>query len=193
MLNKILFVIFFSTVSLFGQAETLLSNNLESGGFGGAVVKFTQVNSEVGLLGGGRGGWLINHTFIIGGGGYGLTSSITPNLFQNGKSLNLIMGYGGVEMEYIYLSNSLLHTSIYLLLGGGGLVSKNFSDVECPRITDNFWVANPSINVEINVTSFFRITVGAGYRFVTGVTLGYLMNSDIAGAEGVLTFKFGKF
>jgi hypothetical protein len=36
------------------------------------------------------------------------------------------MGYGGVEMEYIYLSNSLLHTSIYLLLGGGGLVSKNF-------------------------------------------------------------------
>ena len=193
MFNKILFAVLFSTVSLFGQAETLLSSNLKSGGFGGPVIKFTQVNGEFGLLIGGRGGWIINHAFVIGGGGYGLTSSVSSNIIQDGELLNLTMGYGGVEMEYIYLSDSLVHASIYLLLGGGGLTYKDFSNGEYPKIIDKFWVANPSINIEVNITPFFRIAVGAGYRFITDVDLGYLTNSDIAGVEGVLTFKFGKF
>ena len=51
------------------QDEQLVSGKIESGGFGAPVWKITQINGETAMLTGGRGGWIINHTFVIGGGG----------------------------------------------------------------------------------------------------------------------------
>lgn len=193
MLNFFFIILLLSTISIFGQAETLVSGELESGGFGAPVVKFTQIDGKFGLLVGGRGGWIMNHTFIIGMGGYGLVNQVDANFIFEGKLIPLTMGYGGFEMEYIYSSNSLVHFSIYLLLGGGGLTYKEYSDWRSPQISDNFWIAEPAVNIELNISSFFRIDAGIGYRLVSDVNLGDLTNSDIAGVEGILTFKFGKF
>lgn len=193
MLKNIFIILLLSTISIFGQAETLVSGELESGGFGAPVIKFTQVNGEFGLLIGGRGGWIMNHTFVIGLGGYGLVNQVDANFILEGELIPLMMGYGGFEMEYIYSSNSLVHFSIYLLLGGGGLTYKELHDWRSPQISDNFWIAEPAVNIELNISSFFRISAGVGYRLVSDVNLGDLTNSDIAGAEGILTFKFGKF
>ena len=193
MLKNTFIILLLSTIPIFGQAETLVSGELESGGFGAPVIKFTQIDGKFGLLIGGRGGWIMNHTFVIGAGGYGLVNQIDANYFFEGKLIPLTMGYGGFEMEYIYSSNSLVHFSIYLLLGGGGLTYKELNDWKSPQVSDNFWVAEPAVNIELNISSFFRISAGVGYRFVSDVNLGNLTNSDIAGIEGLLTFKFGKF
>ena len=58
------------------QQETLLSGNIESGGFGGFVVRFSEIGGAFAVLAGGRGGWIINHTFVLGGGGYGLANDV---------------------------------------------------------------------------------------------------------------------
>lgn len=58
---------------------------------------------------------------------------------------------------------------------------------------DLFFVVEPGANVDINVTSFFRLGIGASYTFVSGVSFEGLRNSDFIGASGVITFKFGKF
>jgi hypothetical protein len=186
-------IFLFFVTSLFGQAETLVSGELESGGFGGPVVKFTQIDEQFGLLVGGRGGWIMNHKFILGFGGYGLVNQFDSDFIFEGELLPLMMGYGGFEMEYIYLSDNLIHASVYLLLGGGGLTFKEYNDWNSLKVSDNFWIAEPAVNLEINIAKFFRISAGVGYRFVSDVNLGSLTNSDIAGFEGVLTFKFGKF
>ncbi len=60
----------------FAQEETLIKGDVESGGFGGPVVKMTSLNGQDGILVGGRGGWILNHSFIIGGGGYGLANNV---------------------------------------------------------------------------------------------------------------------
>ncbi len=193
MFKNTFIILLFSAISIFGQAETLVSGELENGGFGGPVVKFTEIDGKFGLLVGGRGGWIMNHTFVLGFGGYGLVNQLDSDFILNGEMLPLMMGYGGFEMEYIFSPDNLVHFSIYLLLGGGGLTYKELHDWNSLKVTDNFWIAEPAVNVELNISSFFRISAGVGYRLVSDVNLGDLTNSDIGGIGGVLTFKFGKF
>ena len=64
---------------------------------------------------GGRGGWIINHEFVVGGGGYGLSTDI----LVDGKKL--AMGYGGLELGYVFFSDSLVHFTIHSLFGFGGI------------------------------------------------------------------------
>lgn len=57
------------------QEETLLgAADVEHGGYGALVVRFTSVNGELGVLVGGRGGCIVNHSFSLGGAGYGLAN-----------------------------------------------------------------------------------------------------------------------
>lgn len=182
--------------NLFGQEQTLVGGGeITHGGFGGPVVKFTQIKNESAVLVGGRGGWIINHTFIIGGGGYGLATQIkTDDIFYNEAFLNF--GYGGLELEYIIQSDNVVHFSVYTLIGAGGITYNNnymedWSSWDFGN--DEFFVFEPAVNVEVNITSFFRINAGANYRYISGVNYDNLNNSDLAGFAGVLTFKFGSF
>ena len=79
-LSKVIVLSLILSFQLFAQEETLLgSSEVTHGGFGGPVIKYTQIKGEPAVLVGGRGGWIINHTFIIGGGGYGLVNDIKAN------------------------------------------------------------------------------------------------------------------
>ena len=182
--------------------ETLLTGQLTHGGFGGPVVKFTRLSDEFGVLVGGRGGWIINHCFSIGGGGYGLVNSIPgPDGIPLMIEPVLTVGYGGFEMEYLLHSGKLIHSSVQLLIGGGGVgyherrdEDWNFdNDVNGNPTWDSFFIIEPGIGLELNVTSFFRIDAGASYRFVSGVEKNGLTNGEIGGPSAVITFKFGKF
>lgn len=205
---KTIFAILISTIiitcQINAQEETLLgSGEISHGGFGGPVIKYTQIKNEPAVLLGGRGGWIINHSFIIGGGGYGLVNNINRNYpFVSGYLLNrpyINFGYGGLELEYIALSDNLTHFSVCTLIGGGGVSYRNnlweendnYNDWNSPN--DAFFVFEPSVNLELNVIDFLRLNAGVSYRFISGVNLDNLKNSDFAGPSAVLTLKFGKF
>ncbi len=191
-------------IQVFAAEETLFSGELSHGGFGGPVVKFSQVNGINSVLAGGRGGWIINHSLIIGGGGYGLVNNIkAPGVYVDGVQANLVFGYGGLELEYISRPNRLVHYSMYMLIGGGGISNTIFDEVgedyenhhhyNHDIENDEIWVIEPALNVTLNVTSFFRISAGAGYRYVTGANLTGTSNSDLSNTAFNLTFRFGKF
>lgn len=197
-MKKIIFVLLAVLVStLSAQEETLLSQGeIEHGGFGGPVIKFTQIKDNFGLLVGGRGGWIINHSFSIGGGGYGLVNQVNGTLFHKDDLMFLNFGYGGFEMEYIADWDKLVHFTFYLLIGGGAVSQRvdwkhDWDDLD--KNADVFFVAEPIANIELNIVNFFRVNLGAGYRFVSGVTNDNLKNSDFGGPTVSLTFKFGKF
>ena len=200
-LSTLLLTIVFS-YQLFAQEETLVGNGeITHGGFGGPVIKYSQFNGEPAVLVGGRGGWIINHSFIIGGGGYGLVNNIGADNTSFGfwgTKPYIDFGYGGVELEYIIHSDRLIHFSVYSLIGGGSvsyrgdlLDNDDWDKWDSPR--DAFFVFEPAANVELNIISFFRINAGISYRFVSGAKLDDLKDSDLAGPAATLTFKFGKF
>jgi hypothetical protein len=207
-MKKLLVIIFLLVICsyAFPQEETLLEGGIESGGFGGPVVKFTQIKNEFGVLVGGYGGWLINHTVMLGGGGYGLVNKIRASdeaqeFYRSftGRPINIEMGYGGVVLEYINSSNSLVHFAFNALIGAGGVSYKERDDNDWEwndnnnGPTDAFFIVEPELKAELNITGFLRINVGGSYRFVSGINITGLKNSDIAGPSANITFKFGKF
>jgi len=207
-MKKLFLILMIVSASMFAQEETLLAGEVEHGGFGGPVVKFTSVKNEFGVLVGGYGGWLVNHTFMIGLGGYGLANKIkgapeAQQAYQNflDRPVNIEFGYGGVVLEYIHNSNSLVHFAFSALIGAGSVTYNERVDDDWDwgnnhsygRPNDEFFVAEPEIKAELNVASFFRINVGGSYRFVSGVNIIGLKNSDLSGPSANITFKFGKF
>jgi hypothetical protein len=175
-----------------GQVEHLVEGDVESGGFGGPVLKITSINGVTGILVGGRGGWIINHTFILGGGGYGLVNYVhaaTPG--PDGEPY-INFGYGGLELEYVRNWQRLIHFSVGLLIGGGGV---GYRTEHYTRDWDTraFFVMEPWTEIHVNVATFFRMSGGVSYRFVIGADSPVASDSQLSGVSGILTFRFGSF
>lgn len=196
-----LFLIFlFITFTTSAQEETIFSNANKTGGFGAPVLKVTTIKDQTAILFGGRGGWVINHSFIIGGGGYGIVSEVDADagVLPEEGPLDIELGYGGLELEYLVNPQSLTHYSAYILLGVGSnnyVKDKGsvFDSNEQTGESDFVFVIEPAINAELNVTTWFRLDAGMSYRYVHDVNQPGLKNSDLSGISGQVTFKFGKF
>lgn len=201
-MKKVLSLLLLSFIAIpaLAQEETLVAGDLESGGFGGPVIKVGSFNGKTGILVGGRGGWIINHTFIIGLGGYGLTNRVLANSTGPLGERYMNLGYGGLELEYIPESNKLVHLSFMALIGAGGVTYRNndwedwhWPDDDSRYRADAFFIAEPQVNATLNITSWFRMSGGVSYRFVEGLESNISTNKDLSGLSGGLTFRFGKF
>lgn len=179
--------------SAFAQEETLINGSIENGGFGGPVLKIGSFNGEAAILVGGRGGWIVNHSFIIGGGGYGLANDVKAKVAGPYGERFLNFGYGGVELEYISEPNRLINFSVQTLIGGGGLGWRDENGGMRNSDSDSFFIVEPGVNVTVNVTTYFRFSGGISYRFISGVQSPASSNPDLSGPSGVVTFRFGKF
>jgi hypothetical protein len=179
--------------SLWAEEQTLVKKDFESGGYGGPVWKLSSINGHSALLTGGRGGWILNHIFVIGVGGYSLSTEVKADpLSQNDKPLYIELYYGGLELEYIHNSDNMLHWTFHTLLGGGS-VDLLEHDPENKIESDNLFVIEPSLNADLNITNWFRLGMGISYRLVTGITSDHISNSELSGFGGLLILKFGKF
>ena len=209
MKTQLLFLLMLLPVLALAQEATLLSGEVSHGGFGGPVVKVTRINGQDAVLVGGRGGWIINHTFVIGGGGYGLVSDVrptVPGLFNQDK---LMLGYGGLELEFILQSDRVVHLTVPVLIGAGavgyrtGYWGDDFDlSLGIDNKFDTFFIIEPGIDLELNVVSFFRINAGISYRHVSGVGVPtditgtqrpLTSNSELRGVSWMIGFKFGSF
>ena len=184
-----LLLIFFSSAAFGQKQQTLISGNVEHGGYGSPVVKLVTLNGTNAVMVGGRGGWIINHQLVISGGGYGLASEVsTPN-----DSL-MDFGYGGFTLEYIINSDGLLHLSVETMIGGGGLGQRNHDHVVGDVAqNDQFFLIEPGVHAELNVTSFFRVGAGVSYRLTNGINSWGLKDVDFSGYSANIIFKFGSF
>ncbi len=202
-LTTLIFTGFFLSGALFSNAkaqelQTLIEGDVTHGGFGGPIIKFGNVAGSSAVWVGGRGGWIINlneqHAISLGGGGYGLaTNHRVPVPVDGNDELYALNGYGGFIFEYTNQSYRLLHFTASTLIGGGGLMlrERNYEDVSDD--VNPYFVLEPAVNAELNVTSFFRIAVGASYRMTSGISdFGY-RDKDFSGLHGNITFKFGGF
>ncbi|MFC1543463.1 hypothetical protein ACFL4K_02855 [Candidatus Neomarinimicrobiota bacterium] len=193
--NIVISILLLTIVPLSAQEQTLLGGNIDHGGFGGPTFQLTQFGDQIAFLSGGRGGWIINHTLYLGAAGYDLEHHIKMDTGpQTDRHLNL--EYGGLELGVILKSNRLIHATVSAVVGGGGASYLNkewdgdFTDVST---IDAFYVIEPSLQLIVNVTHYFRIGLGGSYRYVSGIELEGISNNYLSGPSASLTFKFGKF
>lgn len=169
------------------------------GGFGGPVVKLSRIAGADAVINGGRGGVIINRQLVIGGGGYSVANRNirTGFAFDNEDPADLRFDYGGLEFEYIAKPSRVAHVTAYALIGGGQAYYESVRDqgatVATQRLESNVFVLEPALNVELNVTRWFRTALGAGYRYVNGSDLPSATDGALSGAVGTWTFKFGSF
>lgn len=171
--------------------QTLISGDIEHGGFGGPVIRMGEIGNQTAIFIGGRGGWIINHALVLGAGGYGLVTEV-----ESTPDKRLEMGYGGMELGFVLGSNSLLHLAAQTLIGGG-CVTEHDREI-FPVETEDwehypFFVLEPGVDVELNVAPFMRIAGGVSYRYISGIDVPGFVDEDFSGVGGVITFKFGKF
>jgi len=191
------FMLFLALSSvLFSQEReyrTIFDNqDLRISGMGGPFMQFTSVAGEFGHMMGGGGAVLINN-FFIGGYGLGLTNSI-PDYVNDHPTDRLTLGHGGFWLGYALFGQKPVHVSISSMIGWGEFGIMQF-DGYYPFLRDKIFVVAPTVEVEVNLTRYFRIGAGASYNLYTGLDEGMhgYRSSDISAPGGFLSFKFGWF
>lgn len=186
------------------EVKSLLSKKNDLNAFGAADLKVGDLNGERGLLVGAYGGFIINRRYLFGVAGYGLVTNVEFEGIVPGqtepKKLNLHGGYGGVIIGGTIAPKELIHISFPIVLGAGSLevVDKDFfinnpADSEFTVENTVFFVAEPGIEVEFNITKYFRLGAGVTYRYVSGTELENVKDDDISGTTALISFRFGRF
>lgn len=161
----------------------------EHGGMGALSFGGTSFNGAWVPESGSRGQWIINHKFGLGLGSY---TMVDPGeLAWGGNRYEMSVHYSGIDLEYSCNPDDVVHYSIYALFAGGRIEADNWRDDY--QFKDDFYSILPRANVEVNVTSWFRVNGGVGYRFAQDVDIVGLDNHDLSGLQTTLTLKFGKF
>jgi len=173
------------------QAKDSLINldNAQTGGFGGPVFKASQIKGKETFEIGGIGGATFTtgkHQVMLGGGGFGLTNELKQ---PNDESLEV--GYGGFIMGYTFNPKSVVHVETHLLMGAGGASLIDASNDVVNDESGWFYITELTTKVEVNVTEFMEIGLGASYRVTTDPDMAALSSGDLSGFGMVLSFQFG--
>ncbi len=186
------------------EIKSLLSKKNDLNAFGAVDLKIGDLKDERGLLVGAYGGFIINRRYLFGVAGYGLVTNIEFEGRVPGqtdpKQLNLYGGYGGILIGVTIAPKELIHISFPVVLGAGSLevVDKDFfvnnpADSEFTVENSVFFVAEPGIQIEFNITKYFRLGAGATYRYISGTELQNVRDEDVSGTTAIISFRFGRF
>ncbi|NTV84496.1 MAG: hypothetical protein HGA23_09395 [Bacteroidales bacterium] len=156
-------------------------------------IKINSIQGGIGTLAGIYGGALINKTFLVG---------ISGGVNIGHPRVNY--GYFGGIAQYIHNPSRLVHWSSQIVLAYGST-----KDYENPKsgLLDNFWnisgahffIMEPGVNIEVNLSGRTSLVAGMSYRFVTGldennenISITHVNNRDMSGLNFNIGLKIGK-
>lgn len=181
------------------ELKTLIkSDKTHHGGFFALDFKYGEYETEPYVMAGMRTGWVINHSFTIGFAGYGIIPEVQLSGKHESRDVYLYGGYGGLLFEPTIFPKSPVHITLPVVLGAGTLFYDPNVWYDGIEDWDNdnydiFFVAEPSIQIEVSLVKFVRIAAGAGYRFTNKVNLPNTETDVFDGLNAGLTLKFGSF
>jgi hypothetical protein len=172
-------------VSVFAEQETLFSLRERGlGGYGGPSFKLTSINGQFSVLGGGPLVLLVSPSI-----GTGISFSSIE-----GDADGLEVWYVGFFGEYYLIPEKSVNFSIGIILGGGGSTYEDPEDISGKRYTSGMFVFEPEVYVNFKIASYLRLSLGAGYRLVTGVSgIPGIQSSDVNGISGIIKLSYGLF
>ena len=171
------------------EAERRLELSLD--GFGGPMVHLTQLRGEPVVFFGGRGAGNVTEHFIVGGGGCGLLGTIAiPAASPASRRTLMKMGYGGLELGYVFNPEDVVNVSANLLMGAGMLIRIDAAGAKRDYVW--FFAVEPAVYVNVNLTSFLRINLGVKYRRPGGIDVAWISSRELQGFAGSIALLFGR-
>jgi hypothetical protein len=183
--------------------RTVFNEHRGSGGYGALTNKFTAIDGEFANLVGIYGGWYVNHCFLIGVGASAATNNIpVPIEYRVDPLRNMSYMYGqvGAITEYVVGSNNKVHV-VFNLFTGAGFTTQyerydwhdNDFDLDHEHAENWFFVAEPGVQVELNLSRWMRFSPGISYRAAFNSDAPGLSDNALSDLSYNLTLKFGKF
>ncbi len=165
-------------------------DELRLGWYLAPALKFGEIADDNETMVGIRGGLEFNRSFYIGLAGYGLPDDRYHDLIHERyfDEDEWALGYGGLE---IGLMNANRNGSLAagVLIGGGSVnIDENyFHDYE------GFFVVEPQLDLNFNLSRHVRLGLGASYRFIDDLESIRYTEDDLDGPTFNVTLGFGRF
>lgn len=207
LLIPFLLMVVFITESKAQEVQTLFKGARSSGGYGAISNKFTHINGEYANIAEVYGGWFIGRKFMIGIGAAATTNDIkVPVEHRTSRFRDLSWQYGqfGLQTEYVFWSNRVVHFNFTLFNGAGFTLQYDrdryddwddfeFDDDDYNHDENFFYVMEPGVQLEVNVLKWLRFSPGVSYRKSFGSEGIGMRDRDISDWSYNVTLKFGKF
>lgn len=183
-----------------------MSDSKVTGWFVGTSGTFTGVNELNSWMPGFTGGVMIDRNIKIGLDVRSFSWHETWLEFDNilSEPCYLNGGYAGLYIEPSLHPDKIVHLSFPLTIGGGGAVY--LSKEKYPETDENeldysrkeldsspFFVIEPGVSLELNVTGFMRIYTGVSYRWLAGLNLENTGKNAFNSPNLNIGIRFGKF
>jgi hypothetical protein len=179
-----------TTLNLFGGEVT-------NKGVGGVAVKFSSFNDQFAVMTGGRGAITINKKFTIGGGGYGIANTIHLASPSPDTTRIFKMGYGGLELGYVFYPGKKVNIGATLLFAAGASFWQNNPKSTVEELFDEdfkiFPVFEPAFYGEFALSRIMRLHTGVSYRYINSANVDYITNKNMRGFSGFVALLFGRW
>lgn len=166
------------------------------GHFGAPVLKYTAIRGQGAVMLGGRGGWNVSPSLVLGFGAYGTMTEVdaAPGVVPEvSYPLDVKLETFGFDVEYAVHPAAPLHLTLGAFLGGGANHYYKDGTNEQEGETDFMLVLEPSVGVERELTGWLHLNLAASYRLVGGVEQAGLEAGDLMGPSAALAAKIGRF
>lgn len=190
------------------EYQTLLNRDRikSHGAYCGLEFGYTEVASRSSLLTGFTAAWVVDHTLELGFVAKGFVTNPLPDIILQNQNYLYTGGYGGLHIAANVLGYKPINVSFPVTIGAGGVSYirsqyNGYFDDFYPETYYAYFVVEPGVEVQLNMTRFFRISAGVSYRYTSDIYLLYSnTNADpvaspslLRGLNGSVKFKFGKF
>lgn len=182
------------------EIKTLFKKTNRSHGFYGSLMAgYTQIDGKNGFCYGFNVARMIGHSLGIGMAGSGFSNEYFLGHQTGAHYQSLQGGYGGFFIEPSIFPKFPVHVSFPVLLGIGGVVQMDawywdqFDYDYAYEDADLFFVAEPGLDIELNLLKHLRLGIGAKYRFTTHTILQGIQQDALNGYSVNMSLKFGKF
>jgi len=190
------------------ETQSLLGGNSKiTGWFISMDNSFSQLNDKNASLPGFSFGMVINRSFHLGLIGKSFSWHETYLKFNDvlSEPVYLNGGYGGLYLDANTNAGKILHISFPVIIAGGcasymsvnkyaELDEDGQIDYSSQELASSpFFVVEPGINLEMNITGFMKAYTGLSYRWINGLDLENTSSRAFSGMNFNVGLRFGKF
>jgi hypothetical protein len=158
--------------------NTLFKKEKRDGFYWAYATGYSPINNDNGLVFSGRAGWIMDHWFAFGFTGTGFINNFDQLELYDYRQpaqtdlFSLAGGYGGLFIEPIAFPLKAVHVSFPVVLGAGGLTKvHNYVNDDFLEKTDLFYLVEPGLELEVNVTRWLRFAIYGTWRFTSDIHL----------------------
>jgi len=193
-LVSFLVITLLSCAAIAQEAKTIFSDENQLSFAWGMDMKVNSIQDNTGTLWEIYGGALVNNSTII---------ALAAGMNVGHPKVNY--GYWGLMGQYTYKPLELIHFGGQLLIGAGSTKDyeqkksstfDNYGNITGP----GFYLIEPAINAEVNLSRKAKLYLGLGYRIVTGLDEDHdlisktnVTNKDLSGVNVMIGVKFALF